>query len=319
MGDVKKINLWDATKERVYHDEFGWVNSKISVTAHGKIQYDGIERQNTWNDRSLYVKQQEKYVRLDSDTITNRQRSRHDLELYVCGSSYPCGNYFKIEELKVSFSWKRKEIDLSSQIDIYEGIEQTEYLKDFQIQKGLAVRKTGGTYDGTYIVTEMFEQPDRENRLCTIDRLIKANDINSAKTVYCHENVLVCVPYETYEDVPDEVLVFNQPLCEGLLAPFIEKTANESKDANLYWLPIEEASGYTVSLYKKRLTNDVKHQKHKIYLLERFEIDRNKHWFTLHDLIGKGYIIILEAENRQGEIIARTRGINLDTEKLEWF
>ena len=103
-----------------------------------------------------------------------------------------------------------------------------------------------------------------------------------------------------------------------MLAPFVEKIADQSKEANLYWLPIEEASEYTVSLYKKR-NNDADQQKNKVYFLQRFEIDRNKHWLTLNDLIGKGYIIILEAENRQGQIIAKTRGINLDTKKLEWF
>ena len=36
MESVRKINLLDATHEQVYHDEYGWVSSKISVEVKGK-------------------------------------------------------------------------------------------------------------------------------------------------------------------------------------------------------------------------------------------------------------------------------------------
>ena len=47
----------------------------------------------------------------------------------------------------------------------------------------------------------------------------------------------------------------------------------------------------------------------KLYLLEEFEIDRNKHWLTIDNLYGENYIIRLTAENRNGIPIAISRGI----------
>lgn len=321
MESVRKINLLDATHEQVYHDEYGWVSRRLTVRVGGKITQNGRNTDGTWELHQIYIKNnQGDYKRLGDIQLTNRQLLDFDFgEVFIKPVHY--GTYYKIEEQKVLFSWFKKEITANSQIEVYEGVRSDTTLKDWQIKENLRVQYSSDYIKGTFVVTEVFEQPNRENKLCVIEPLIKSESSEKEIkpiTINCNQNVLRSVPYETYDEAPDETSIFNEPLNEEMLAPFVEKTTDQSKEANLYWLPIEEASGYSVTLYKKR-NNDAEQQKNKVYFLQRFEIDRNKHWLTLNDLIGKGYIIILEAENRQGQIIAKTRGINLDTKKLEWF
>jgi hypothetical protein len=72
-------------------------------------------------------------------------------------------------------------------------------------------------------------------------------------------------------------------------------------------------------LYKLRCTADVSEIKEKLYLLEKYSVDRNKNWISLHNLIGSGYIAVIEAEDRSGTVIARSRGIDIDKAQLKWF
>lgn len=332
MESVRKINLLDATQGQVYHDKFGWVGSKISVEAKGKK----IDRYN--NSTEIKIANGNFNIGYESNgnitqksfsDISSQLNNRQLLDFDFCTIKIYYRNYggyvynenIEIHDPQITYLWQGIVINKTSEIEVYEGERRDLDLKDWQIKENLRVQYHNDHIKGTFVVTEVFEQPNRENKLCVIEPLIKSESSEKEIkpiTINCNQNVLRSVPYETYDEAPDETSIFNEPLNEEMLAPFVEKTTDQSKEANLYWLPIEEASGYSVTLYKKR-NNDADQQKNKVYFLQRFEIDRNKHWLTLNDLIGKGYIIILEAENRQGQIIAKTRGINLDTKKLEWF
>lgn len=318
MDDVKKINLLDATKEQVYHDKFGWVSGRLSVYVSGKINQSRRFVDNKWELQQLYIKDDKDQYRNFATLVLNNRLNNH--QLFDCDFSEIYykdyySSYHKIEYPKASFFWAKIEITKNSQIDVYEGEKREVELKDWQIKEGMRVQIKGKM--GTYVVVKLIQQPNRENELCVAEPLIKGDDIEAeAITIKCNQKVLYSVPYEIYEDAPDETSIFSQPLNENLLAPFVEKTANESKDANLYWLPIENASNYIVSFYKRR---NAEQQKYNIYFLQRFEIDRNQHWFTFHNLIGSGYIAILEAESRDGSVIARTRGINLNKQNIELF
>lgn len=333
METVKKINLLDATNDKVYHDKFGWVNSKITVNIKGKIvdrysnssqEYNGSASGCYFGDESNGHITFKSYSEIFGQ-LSNRILLDYEYKFDKIYNNNPYAGYGyregrEISDPQITFSWIGVEVTKFTQIEVYEGVCNDRLLFDYQISEGLRVQCRLGESSinkGTFLVTKLFEQPNRENNLCVIERLIK-DETAEAKpiTIKCNQKVLYSVPYETYEETPDETSIFNQPLNEDLLAPFIEKTANESKDANLYWLSIEDASAYTVSLYKKR---NAEQQKYKIYLLECFEVDRNRHWITLHNLIGNGYIVLLEAESREGSVIARTRGINVDTKNLEWF
>jgi hypothetical protein len=103
--------------------------------------------------------------------------------------------------------------------------------------------------------------------------------------------------------------MFNDEICERELSPLFEMRKEGGK-GNLYWQPIEEAASYKVSLYKYRFEEFVEK---KLYLLEEFEVDRNKHWLPINNLFGNNYIIRIKAEDRSGGILAVSRGI-----KIKW-
>jgi hypothetical protein len=129
------------------------------------------------------------------------------------------------------------------------------------------------------------------------------------------------VPYAEYAEMPNELDVFNHPLREPELQPICRmgRAHHESSvnQTNLFWQPIEEASAYTVSLY---YYNSSEQLKNKLYLLQRFEVERNVHWLTIENLMGNcKFIVMLEAEDRQGNIIARTRGIDVANGKPQWW
>ena len=60
----------------------------------------------------------------------------------------------------------------------------------------------------------------------------------------------------------------------------------------------------------------------KLYLLEKFAVDRNKCWITLDNLFGNNYIVQIEAENRSGLPVALSRGIPIQmpskTNQIQW-
>jgi hypothetical protein len=129
------------------------------------------------------------------------------------------------------------------------------------------------------------------------------------------------VPYAEYAAIPNELDVFNHPIREPELQSLmrIEADGHQSsiKKANLFWQPIEEASAYTVSLY---YYNSNEQLKNKLYFLQHFEVERNVHWSTIENLMGNcKFIVMLEAEDRRGNIIARTRGIDVASGKPQWW
>ena len=60
-----------------------------------------------------------------------------------------------------------------------------------------------------------------------------------------------------------------------------------------YWNKIKEAACYKLRLF----LNDIE--------INVIEIERTKSYYTFNDLVGSGYKIILEVEDRSGSIIAQ--------------
>ena len=210
---------------------------------------------------------------------------------------------FPIEDMKVKFFWEGKEVTKNTEIEAYVGAKKQRRLWAHEIKEGLRVQYGD---QGTFVVTKVFDQPNKEDKLCVIERLIKKEGQENSFEITLNQR-LVTVPYEKYDEKPDELTVFNQPIKEIDLAAFCEF---EAGSANLYWQPLVEASGYTVSLYKKYVDNYTLY-KHEIYLLEQYSVERNRCWFTINNLIGSNYFVIIEAEDRSGAVIARTRGIKI--------
>ena len=87
------------------------------------------------------------------------------------------------------------------------------------------------------------------------------------------------------------------------IEPIKLKTFVERYDTtfNVYWKMLEDASGYRVELYK--------HISGVWYKLTEFDADRNNGYASITDLVGDGYVFRVVAEDRSGNIIARSAGI----------
>ena len=207
-----------------------------------------------------------------------------------------------------------------------------EVLMDFEIKQDMLVAcKNEGGRLKTWKVVELYHQPNYQNMLCKLQSITDAtimeipcypldsngkritnNDTYAKKTLYK-------VPYVEYTQRKNELEVFDIEIREAELNPFWVQSAAGSGKGNLYWQPIEEASQYTVSLYKYRPMDSLEK---KLYLLEKFVVDRNKRWITLDNLFGNNYIVQIEAENRNGLPVALSRGIPIQmpskTNQIQW-
>lgn len=88
------------------------------------------------------------------------------------------------------------------------------------------------------------------------------------------------------------------------LSPYAVKTGQL---LNVYWNKIDDAAEYVVSLYKKF---DRPYMQ-KIYHLKDYVVDRNDGFVSIDGLTDEGYILTVKAENRSGEEIALSRGIDV--------
>lgn len=148
---------------------------------------------------------------------------------------------------------------------------------------------------GTYRITEVHE-PNGENKLFKATYLYSDTELEFTPE---NEDAVFKVPYVKY---PSENLKLNEMLNENAMRPYVLK---DGTTYNIYWLPLEEASRYIISLYKAIGGN----KSYKLYHLQDYYAERNTCYLVIEKLVGSGYIIRVSAENRAGEIIAKSRGI----------
>ena len=258
------------------------------------------------------------------------------LELYVLKDRLNNNNYYgyrnsyptqsevsKLDNIKkVTLNWQNESVEgapndkkaitefLSKEVYEYsDDFNKSEYLYDYEIEEKQFVRFKQG---GTYKVVEVYPQPNKENMLCRVCLVVNGSTKDIPCSTYSSgkqqqvSTTLYKVPYGKYPERINELDIFDSELCELRLNPFWVQCQAGNHKGNLYWQPIEEAASYKVSLYKYRFDEFVEK---KLYLLEEFEVDRNKHWLTIDNLYGENYIIRLTAENRNGMPIAISRGI----------
>ena len=344
----KKVPLAEATKGVIYSDIYGFVNSKVSfsivVRFVGKDYYGRtIDKEITLNQDSVYIKKKDSsFAYLSNVELVDifklelyALKDRLNNNYYGYSNSYPHPHESEVSKLdnikKVTLKWQNESVEgapnnkkpitefLSKEVYEYsDDFNKNEYLYDYEIKEKQFVRfnKDKDIYKqntyGTYQVVEVYPQPNKENKLCKVCSLINGNTIidipcstySSGKQQQT-SMTLYKVPYGKYPKRINELNIFDSELCEFKLSPLFEK-CKDGYGGNLYWQPIEEAASYKVSLYKYRFEEFVEK---KLYLLEEFEVDRNKHWITIDNLYGENYIIRLTAENRNGMPIAISRGI----------
>lgn len=151
---------------------------------------------------------------------------------------------------------------------------------------------------GVCEVAKVYEYPQRAS-----SAICKVAFVNGAtEVVGIGDRRFVHLPF----DAINELTQFNDSLNELFLQPVVTKN-QEHNLINVIWQPIEEASQYIVKLYRYVNTNN----RRKVYFLKDYVVDRNEQFLSMSNLILDGHIIVVLAENRSGEIIAQSRGIDI--------
>lgn len=149
---------------------------------------------------------------------------------------------------------------------------------------------------GKVKVSKVYNYPNDKNIVCeVIDIENKKHDVNFDSNIF----------YLPYDEPNSEYEVLNSSLNELLLSPFLVRHNEPNHIYNVYWNPVDEASCYHVILYKYI---DIKNR-NRILKLADYEIDRNTCYLSLDKLAGKDFIFKVKAEDRNGNIIAESRGI----------
>ena len=107
---------------------------------------------------------------------------------------------------------------------------------------------------------------------------------------------------------------FNESLNELQLQPLVSKRVDNNL-INVIWQPIADAARYVVKLYRYIDSPD----KRKVYFLKDFDLDRNEYLLRIDNLIVNKLIVVVTAENRSGEIIAKSRGIDVENGSPQWW
>ena len=161
---------------------------------------------------------------------------------------------------------------------------------------------------GVCEVVEVYDYPNKQSNI--ICKVVFAN--GAEKDIAIGDKRFVYIPL----DYKSELLQFNKAINELTLQPVMQRN-QEHNLINVMWQPIEDAARYVVKLYRYVNTEN----RRKVYFLKDYEVDRNEHFLSINDLIVNGHIIVVVAENRSGEVVAQSRGIDVATSKGEpkWF
>ena len=126
------------------------------------------------------------------------------------------------------------------------------------------------------------------------------------------ENKKISKPMETNE-FPDMShmnqkfsVVYGEAIDPLLLKTYVERSNNTF---NVYWKTIDEASNYRVEVYK--------YVTGIWYKLSEINIDRNTGYIAINDLVGNGYIFRVVAEDRNGNTLARSKGMIIRYKETE--
>ena len=118
------------------------------------------------------------------------------------------------------------------------------------------------------------------------------------------ENKKISKPLET-NDFPDMShmnqkfsVVYGEAIDPLLLKTYVERS---NTTFNVYWKTIDEASEYRVEVYK--------YVTGVWYKLSDINVDRNTGCIAINDLVGNGYIFRVVAEDRNGDTLARSKGM----------
>lgn len=156
---------------------------------------------------------------------------------------------------------------------------------------------------GKVKVSKICEYPNKDENVCeVIDVENKRHLVNKNSEVF----------YLPYDNIPDEYKVLNQSLNELKLSPYLIRHKEPNHIYNVYWNKIEEASCYHVILYKLLNIRNAR----RVLQIADYEIDRNTCYFALDKLADRDFVFKVKAEDRNGNIIAESRGMTSGSPKF---
>ena len=147
---------------------------------------------------------------------------------------------------------------------------------------------------GKASVSKVFSYPNKKNYVCEV------TDSEGKYNIGFGSQDLYYLPYVNHKTILDEI---DDAFNELLLSPYVMASKECPGVYNIYWKPVKEASRYIVTLYKA-----IKNDKRNVYHLADYDVERNTFYLSFDKLIGSGFIFKVSAEDRNGKIIAKSRG-----------
>ena len=149
---------------------------------------------------------------------------------------------------------------------------------------------------GKVTVSKLIDYPNDEETVCEVlDMEGKIHNIKMNSEVF----------YLPYDNSVNEYAILNKSLNELKLSPYVLCNKDQNHIYNIYWNRINDACYYHVILYKYL---NLKNRRHILRLAD-YEIDRNTFFLSLDKLAGGDFIFKVTAEDRNGKIIAESRGL----------
>lgn len=296
-----------------YHDEFGfgWFSIENFSIFEGNNEYKfgEIYKQKDLPLNSAYDLRYYLYNVRDFSNSVDNLKTLFNTELYVIENN----DVRKLVPSKYRISVGFKEVCHSNciykkivDINSFDELESYKfYISDINEEftnPCFVDLKVGRKYyykgKGTCILTKIYIDATKDSFICDLKDL-KGDIIN----VNFGDSNLCYLPYE-------ELFSDREFLKKGLNEFFLQTYVYFHEHTyNVYWLEINDAARYIVSVYK---TIESKVSIKTIYHLEDYEVDRNTKFLVLDNLVGGKFIFRVTAEDRDGKIISQSRGITLE-------
>lgn len=321
----KKANLFEKIGHRVFLDEYGFC----------RLEWNGVFV-NDINTSELYVltESENQYVRLRFDSrdifkniekifsskIAKKKQNNQPYYGYSSQDSITLDQAIPVKVKKITINLTtnyyatfglnggdQRQERVSDKIEI-ESVDDLKKYECWYLEESctssfvmviLPEIKVGDEFYlvgiGKVKVSKIFDYPNKGNDICeVVDIEDKKHNVNLDSEVF----------YLPYKKFPDEYEPLNKSIEELRLCPYVARS-KEMDVCNVCWNKIEDAVRYHVLVYKYL---NVRNRRRVLFVAD-YEIDRNTYYFALDKLVGGEFIFKVTAEDRNGNIIAESRGM----------
>lgn len=310
MPKWKLIKIKDASNYRTFFNEkYGLIkylhlnicplNSKGDFfRAYVRVEDGKFTLKNSFDiesifDTTFYFKKENiKYGYSYLPTLTESQVEKvTDIRYGVTLDYTDCSGFNSSEKFIISDKKELDKFEIWATKDVVTKYERPVFM-DLKInQRYYYVGK------GFCNVKEIYPDPYQRRYICKA-----VTSSNEEIEIGLDDGKFVCVPMDCKNE--NELAIFNESVNELFLQPLVQRNIDGNL-INVIWQPIKDAARYIVKLYRYVCADN----RRKVYFLKDYEVDRNEHLLIIENLIIDGHIVVVTAENRAGEVVAKSRGI----------